>query len=282
MAVANELLGKSLSWLGYVPKELGVLPTNGTYSIDGGAPVPYRIDGLPNRSTSIYFQTFFTTPDLPVGPHNIVVTHQGAGGEVPLTLGALYITNSSAPDLPAPTQTAPPKPEQNASVPIGAIVGGVVTALAVICAILAFFLLRRRRRRSPKGALYDLSEPDVYVPPRHAKSITPYSDPYPPVPQTSQATYTRTLTAHSSRPSMSASNFQHSRSSLDLTSSTGHLLPPSSASGSGTSLTLNKQREGGNAAHDTYPPELYLQDGGYRMTAPGHEVEELPPNYTLA
>jgi len=105
-----SFVGTGLSWLGFIPTELPHAASTGSYSIDGGSPVSFSLNGLPaDAKTTIYNQVFFTTPDLPAGTHEIVVTYNGDGQHTPLTLDYIYLTNTSIPQNPtspgAPTNT---------------------------------------------------------------------------------------------------------------------------------------------------------------------------------
>ncbi|KAF8875439.1 hypothetical protein BD779DRAFT_212505 [Infundibulicybe gibba] len=42
------------SWVGYIPRELAIEPTSTRYSIDGGKLESFRLNGLPDNSTSVY------------------------------------------------------------------------------------------------------------------------------------------------------------------------------------------------------------------------------------
>ncbi|KAF9458804.1 hypothetical protein BDZ94DRAFT_1123479, partial [Collybia nuda] len=87
--------GTSVSWIGFIPTELPHNASSATYSVDGGPPTFFSLEGLPSGSTTVYNQEFFKTPELQPGPHSLVVIHQGTGQQTPLTLDFLYVTNTS-------------------------------------------------------------------------------------------------------------------------------------------------------------------------------------------
>ncbi|KAF5372356.1 hypothetical protein D9615_009233 [Tricholomella constricta] len=172
--VKFDFTGKSVTWVGFIPTELSHNPGFGSYSIDGGAPITFKLNGLsPKATVTVYNQVFFTTPDLTPGPHSLVVTYNGAdeGAATPLTLDYLYVTNASLPSSSSPpsvgfTSSLSPTPspssgtisqetqEQDSGPPVGGIVGGVLGGLALI-ALLLFLLWWRRRqqhRANPVGS----------------------------------------------------------------------------------------------------------------------------------
>ncbi|PPR02068.1 hypothetical protein CVT24_011167 [Panaeolus cyanescens] len=149
-----QFYGVSLSWFGFIPRELPLGPAAGTYSIDDNTPVNFLLNGLPNRdSPTIYNQEFFRTSDYPAGLHKLTVNFLGSGQTTPLTLDYLVIrngtvstgnTNNNGTDTPGSSNTTD---AHKSSSNVGAIVGGVLGGLAILVfAFLAFFYMRRRDR----------------------------------------------------------------------------------------------------------------------------------------
>lgn len=74
--------GKGLSWFGFIPTEFSHNSTTASYSIDGGNPVTFRLNGLPQDTIpTVYNQNFFSTPALAAGPHTLYVVHHGTDKE---------------------------------------------------------------------------------------------------------------------------------------------------------------------------------------------------------
>ncbi|KAF9037734.1 hypothetical protein BJ165DRAFT_571677 [Panaeolus papilionaceus] len=177
-SVSVDFIGKSLSWYGFIPKELPHEPTTATYNIDGGSPHMFRLGGLPDaKSSSRRNQVFFTTPDLQPGPHTIVVTHEGNTSTTPLVLDYLLVANA----------TVPTNGVAHKRVPVGPIVGGVIGGLVLIgllCYIVYFYtrrkeLAKRWRRQTMRGVDASFRDPEIdtpYVPPSKSMS-QPLSSP---------------------------------------------------------------------------------------------------------
>ncbi|TFK31633.1 hypothetical protein BDQ12DRAFT_693806, partial [Crucibulum laeve] len=164
--------GKSISWVAFIPTELPHTSSSATYSIDGGPPSTFILNGLSPQSITIYNQIFFTTPDLTPGPHNITVTNRGSGSTTPLAIDYLLVTNASMPNTsnrdPSstgsdPSQSSSPA-QNNSGAPIGAIVGGVVGGLVLTAVLLGLLFFWRRRRRQDN----DLAD-------RHAEQVQPFN-----------------------------------------------------------------------------------------------------------
>ncbi|KAG6905947.1 hypothetical protein DXG01_016749 [Tephrocybe rancida] len=158
-----NFVGTSITWVGFIPTEYPHSSAVGTFSIDGGVAVNFKLNGLSATDTiTFYNQAFFTTPDLIPGPHSIIVTYNGGtGAATPLTLDYILLTNISIPAVagptlasPSPSSTAISSPLSNGTqtrhskTPIGTIVGGVVGGLAIIALLLFIFWWRRRMRAS--------------------------------------------------------------------------------------------------------------------------------------
>ncbi|KAF9458825.1 hypothetical protein BDZ94DRAFT_1269754 [Collybia nuda] len=135
-----SFVGRSLSWIGFIPNEFSHAASSATYSIDGSPPTSFQLNGLPPGTTNTLFhQTFFTTPELRAGSHNLLVTHHGTDQQTPLTLDYLHVTTGLGPPPTAPPQLARRKP------PIGIIVGAVVGGMTVVSFCLFLFWLYRKR-----------------------------------------------------------------------------------------------------------------------------------------
>ncbi|KAF9053163.1 hypothetical protein BJ165DRAFT_1523887 [Panaeolus papilionaceus] len=153
--------GVSLSWFGFIPRELPIAPAAGTYSIDDDTPINFLLNGLPNKDVpTIYNQEFFRTSDYSPGLHKLTVTFLGSGQTTPLTLDYLVVRNGTV--LSAGNggnnSTSPPGSSNNgnekSSSNTGAIVGGILGGLAILVgAFLVFFYMRRRdKMRKAKNA----------------------------------------------------------------------------------------------------------------------------------
>lgn len=162
--------GTSASPFAFVPTERPHNSTWATYTIDGGAPaVNFTLEGLGSSSAATNYNVIlFTTPNLPSGSHNLVVTYGGDGNHTPLVIQGFYVTNtttlatsngssSSTSPSSSASPSAPSVPVHHS--PAGAIAGGVIggfVALALLVA-LVFWLGKRRRR-----ATEDKTAPNPY------------------------------------------------------------------------------------------------------------------------
>ncbi|KAJ7326177.1 hypothetical protein DFH08DRAFT_884997 [Mycena albidolilacea] len=156
--VALNFHGTAVSLFGYVPTELPHNSSSGTYTIDGGPPVSFVLNGLAAQSATLYNALMFTTNTLTPATHNIVVTYGGDASETPLAVGTFYVTNTSTPSSGTQTSSSSGNSAASAastgtvtttkSSPVGAIVGGTLGCLAILMLIAALvFWCRRRRRR---------------------------------------------------------------------------------------------------------------------------------------
>lgn len=156
------LLGVSLAWYGFIPKEFPGAAATGSYSIDGQNPVTFPLQGLPSGSADKYNQKFFETPRLPVGQHNITVVFRGNEKTTPLTLDFLVAQNGTG-SMPTSTSSSPttmpsvsgsgsssmnPGPTGNASKNnTGAIAGGVLGGIVLGILLVRLFLWYKMRRQ---------------------------------------------------------------------------------------------------------------------------------------
>ncbi|TFK31634.1 hypothetical protein BDQ12DRAFT_105831 [Crucibulum laeve] len=281
-----NFIGKSISWFAFIPTELSHTASSATYSIDGGPPSTFILNGLPAQSTiTIYNQIFFTSPDLTPGPHNITVTNRGNGSTTPLAIDYLLVTNASMSDTsnhdPSSTGSDPSQSstaQSDSGPPIGAIVGGVVGGLVLIAILLGLLFFWKRRQRQDD----DLTD-------RHAEQVQPFNPGgailelfYVSPQQTTQVSPMRQAplvlrSAHASQPSFGESSTGFTSS--DFTSST----PPA----------LYHQY-GGTRKHDPPPPVPPLSrissstanvvqhhDSGVRLP-PNEDAVDVPPHYTVS
>lgn len=179
-------IGTSLTWLGFIPTELSHNASSASYSIDGGPPVSFRLNGLPPTATStVYNQVFFTTPDLSPGAHSLVVTYLGNNSVTPLVLSHMYVTNVTLPSAPqlgsnTSNNSAPisnsggslssPSPTPSAVssssvVPYGAVFGGIFGAVSLIALVFIALLLFRAYKRGKREAHQRILDqlPDGYA-----------------------------------------------------------------------------------------------------------------------
>ncbi|KAJ6562501.1 hypothetical protein B0H19DRAFT_1375565 [Mycena capillaripes] len=161
--VALNFHGTAVSLFGYIPHELPHNSTSGSYTIDGGSPVPFTLPGLAAQSATVYNALMFKTNTLTPATHNLVVTYAGDTSKTPLAVGAFYVTNTSTPSSGTSTSDAPansPSSDSSNSTvttekkssPVAAIVGGTIGCLAVLALIVGLiFWCRRRRRREAES-----------------------------------------------------------------------------------------------------------------------------------
>lgn len=199
---AFDFIGVSLSWYGFIPQELPISPSSGTYSIDGKTPINFKLNGLPTNTTATtYNQKFFETDQLSATSHTLEVVYQGSNS-TPLTLtdliiqnGTLSSTSTSASSLATSTSTGnsvSATSTAKSSTPVGPIVGAVIGGIALILfALLGAFLFRRRQKRAAQeNASMSTPKPFEYIPP-HPSSVAPNpssgSISYSQIPQTDPA-----------------------------------------------------------------------------------------------
>ncbi|RXW20334.1 hypothetical protein EST38_g5520 [Candolleomyces aberdarensis] len=110
-SMSLDFVGSKLSWMGWTWSEFpGRLPSNGSWSIDGGLETPFQIPGFPtglegtamaNLATHpglLNNQLFFETPSLPAGAHRLDVRYLGPE-EAPLTVGYFIAENADVTDI---------------------------------------------------------------------------------------------------------------------------------------------------------------------------------------
>ncbi|KAF8880165.1 hypothetical protein BD779DRAFT_1099932 [Infundibulicybe gibba] len=171
--------GASVSWVGYIPAQMtsSQSTSNAIYSIDNAKPVPFRIHA---SDQNISNQVLFKSPTLNPGPHSLKVTHQGNATTPPLVLDHFVVSGPTPSLQGSPVASASLQPpstssavatstnKPSTSVPIGAIVGGAVGGIAVLC-LTAFLLWRYIRQKR----FHDNSAAPPYLLPFDATSSVP-------------------------------------------------------------------------------------------------------------
>ncbi|KAF9474381.1 hypothetical protein BDN70DRAFT_924629 [Pholiota conissans] len=169
----------SVIWMGYYLQQFPSAATTATYTIDGGNPLEFDLNGMQAQSTGAELnQRFFTMAGpLSPGQHILNVTYNGNNDTTPLSLYSFTVLNGTSSDVGiggpigashpvaatdstttssstsptssgsssqtgSPTQTGSSKGHTN----IGAIVGDVVVAF--LCFLLLSFIFWRKRRGS--------------------------------------------------------------------------------------------------------------------------------------
>lgn len=240
-----------------------------------------------------------------MGPHKLSVVYNGDSTTTPLSLTHLVVQNGTAAQDNG-NGAQEPQPQPNHKTNIGAIVGGVVSAVVVIILlILAFVFFRRRQRQRAKRGSLDLNEDNT-------TTTQPFPFQYSPVPQNASAPFT-SPSGLTSNVNMSETNSSYHTNSMyggiaapssgyhrattsagsrtDLQSSNGtesSTNPHSHPSGQVQSLS-GKAREamaerGQSSSSVTTPRFVRHEDSGARgLNQPAtttEEVVELPPQYT--
>ncbi|KAG6907066.1 hypothetical protein DXG01_010712 [Tephrocybe rancida] len=312
-----DFVGTSLTWVGFIPTEYPHSSAVGTFSIDGGAAVNFKLNGLSaTATTTVYNQVFFTTPDLPPAPHSILVTYNGGiDAATPLTLDYILLTNTSLPVVagatsvsPSPSSTPTSSPSSDGTqtshskTPIGAIVGGVVGGLAVIALVL-FILWWRQRRRATR-----IQSSPAYLGTGGVPSTSAFSQPRQPQMHAYASTssmqnlhpepflLTQPIPANIPTQSRSDPSSSGSRSASPYPNGSGRPVhtpthtPATSLDASDVSGyaigTVNQTRairKGQNMAPAPIVTSVVHQDSGVRLNNPPRPnvvVEDVPPLYT--
>ncbi|KAH6902407.1 hypothetical protein BKA70DRAFT_1567862 [Coprinopsis sp. MPI-PUGE-AT-0042] len=190
--------GLELAWYGWLPAGQVSGPSTATYWIDTQGPVVVNWEKPLLESTQRGVR-LFSVADLAQGAHNLTVVYQGSDPALPLVLdyllvgGGDYHIQAERPTLSpqkstsntVPSEPATPSPPSSTSHSsrAGAIVGGVIGALAaVVLAALVLLWIKRRKSRSyeangPIPALTSFSHsvtfPPVSSPITHRKENGP-------------------------------------------------------------------------------------------------------------
>ncbi|KAJ6591273.1 hypothetical protein DFH09DRAFT_1026333 [Mycena vulgaris] len=311
--VALNFHGTSVSLLGYIPTELPHSASSASYTIDGGPPVSFVLNGLPAQSATVYNSLLFTTNALTSATHNLVVTYAGDSTKTPLVVSTFYVTNTST---PSSTTSTPPPASQSAdlsttpvtrtkSTPTAAIAAGTVGVLVLLALIVGLLFWCRRRRRQTAEQLRRTSANPFMATPVESGPVS-----------TAGATYAYSAVAASTYPSRpgtpsTPSQPYHDASPggpghpymhpapTDTTSSTGgsHALSgaavfpaPAPSDGSVGSRKYEREAQASMAVHPLAPltplrgpserPVVvrHHQDSGVRLTpAPSSVASELEP-----
>jgi hypothetical protein len=143
------VIGTSLKWFSYIASD--ELPASATYSVDGGAPMTFKLPGLAANATEQYNQLFFEASGLNPGQHRIEVVHGGNSQTTPLSLAYMVIQNAPASAGSTPNSSGEDGPNSSSAehkgATTGAIAGGAVGGVVVLVAVILFLLLLRRRRK---------------------------------------------------------------------------------------------------------------------------------------
>ncbi|KAF5330571.1 hypothetical protein D9619_005257 [Psilocybe cf. subviscida] len=245
--------GISLSWYGFIPKELPIASTTGSYSIDGGSPSSFLLKGLPTNAITVYNQKFFQTSTLSPGNHQIIVTYNGGGQTTPLTLDYLVIQNASV-----PATTPPPAGGQSngGKSNIAAIAGGVVGGVVIIALAALGLLFIRRRYRSSAGRS-DVKGGNVEG---AGNSTTPRPYNYTPMPAHMRSdSGVDMYTSSSGRPEQTTTSMSEVRRKAH------HTANPSVSTTNGTSTGLLGSSVANTAGHQPRPSQSqsdFLTSGG--------------------
>lgn len=129
----------------------GLLPpgdelVSADYSVDGGSPVSKALDALPGESLPIGNTTYFKSPALNMGSHNLTIRVTNTSLTRNYTLDYFDV---ATPIPVANTATAFSVKAGDAGVKVGVVIAGVLCAfiLGVLMAF-AFQWVRRRRSKS--------------------------------------------------------------------------------------------------------------------------------------
>ncbi|CAK5281323.1 unnamed protein product [Mycena citricolor] len=157
--VALNFYGTQASLVGYIPTELPHNATTGSYTIDGGTPVNFKLDGLGANSPTVYNVVEMSTGALAPAEHNLVVSYAGDSTKSPLAVGVFYVTHSQPPNVTSSSTPSSGVPSSSASTtPVvtkknlaGPIAGGIIGSLVVLALVAALFFVWCRKRRHRKA-----------------------------------------------------------------------------------------------------------------------------------
>ena len=127
----------------------GVAPQS-SYSIDGGAQTNYA---AVQQAGAQYKQCFFRSGTLSSTIHTLVIQNTADGGDFYLDYLSVVSLDPSAVTSPTGSSsvvTATATSSSSKSAPVGAIVGGILAALAVIALIIAGYFYMKRKRASQR------------------------------------------------------------------------------------------------------------------------------------
>lgn len=129
------------------------------YSIDGGPPVSRSLVDLMNGTLPVGNATYFVSPDLTMGSHNltIMVTNTSQGRNY--TLDYFHVLRPSGEELPSAVSTA--KPHTNVGVILAAVLSGFILAITLTLAARWFWRRRRRYVSNESNRQKGLSEQEL-------------------------------------------------------------------------------------------------------------------------
>ena len=166
---AKAALGSYVEVRGFQTPTMPRLPSDATYSIDGGPSVPFIIQpyqdkfrGLP-ESRTLYRVNQVETAPVPSGDHMLEITFLGNSSTVPLTVDYLLVGFGGAKPSTNPTIRGGSSGVEAKKPAVGAIVGGIVGGLVVIGIITAAIWFFRRRRKEVRPLAHPTSarDPDL-------------------------------------------------------------------------------------------------------------------------
>ncbi|KAG6907828.1 hypothetical protein DXG01_007264 [Tephrocybe rancida] len=147
-----DFVGNSVTLVANIcPLPSGSTPIMVSISIDNGPEDDIWIPDVPRDNKVYYNEPIYTTPDLNLGPHSLLLTYKGDSAGTPaFVLDHMLVQNGSLSRLAATpvssASTARTTPTSDTplgnpahQLPTGGIVGGVIGGLAIIS--LLFFLL---------------------------------------------------------------------------------------------------------------------------------------------
>lgn len=160
--VSFNFNGTSITWIGYIFANFAQQSATATWSVDSSDPISFA---LPTSAVSFGNSIFFTTNNLSVGAHSLLVTYKGNTNAMPLTLDYFFLRNdvnttevSSINSTVTTTSTSgtatSTSPGANTSAPgkshvhSGVIGGGIAGGVLVFILVAAFVIMRKRRRKT--------------------------------------------------------------------------------------------------------------------------------------
>ncbi|KAI0650536.1 hypothetical protein C8Q79DRAFT_998362 [Trametes meyenii] len=303
--------------------DFSVSPPSATFKIDGSL---QETATAPNNGSLSYSYPFFESSELSSGQHtlDIAVTH--GTNQYPFILDyIIYLPESGATPTASQqaTSTLPPGPtvftSSKSTVPVGAIVGGVIGGIAVLVGgAIAVYLLCFRHRGGRKPYFYatHANAGELLAP--EAKP-TPYEIPPPVGPQTTTVVATPGLQSqysvgtsyvqsiHGAQPSHAPSAYTPSEAPLSEfsagSSTSGPSHPPSlflvNGHGGPRVLTSSPNQPHSKAAEagllSVAQPATYHADSGIRFNSSGEasssssrpaeplaaqDLADVPPTYS--
>ncbi|KAK7434549.1 hypothetical protein VKT23_020158 [Stygiomarasmius scandens] len=256
-----------------------------TYRVDDQEPKSFEL--FPHSSVNVTHQMLFNLSSLTPGEHELVVMHNGTPSGMP---------SPSTGFCPLPSPPSVP----SSHTPSGAIVGGVIGALAILglLSLLIFVCLKRRRRRLQEER--ERAHPFTEMPsPTLTKLVTSDFDPYnldPPHPSLPQRSYKpefeplRREESDSLSPvgllsGQSSEGLRNMKQQQSLTVTQSQSSEQRNSHWN-TDETMSPSVLSASALQHSQDSSVVIHtDSGLRMTEPGvfsdrRRVVEVPPNYT--